>query len=307
MNAADDIILWSTLALPRIDKPSSVTATDNKNDPLGRLRVIDSFTLFPTLPLELRRKVWVHTITPRIVEVRFDTVTTSSKHDFVADPPIILYICHESRVEGLRAHKCELHTEYSQNMVYFNYERDTLYFREVWQPNPLSVAGDTTPQRLRFVDELPNKDKIRHLMTVRLDLAFWLFPSLEHRVHTEHVYLNNDGDCKTCNFEVRPNRSYFLTEQEQSRVSHYLETSKRGCHVTKEKFASIWDNYAKNFASDYIPQMERMWANSDPILPPRTPLPTVNIQSVFINHITQEQTYCKSNVAHRGDFIEGES
>jgi hypothetical protein len=296
MNAADDIIICSTLALPRIDTPSSVTTPENENDSPG---VIDSFALFPTLPLELRRKVWGHTITPRNVEIRFDIITTSHKHDFVADQPIILYVCHESREEGLRAYKLELHTEHSQNKVYFNYDLDTLYFREVWQPNALHFAGDTTPQRINFVKGLPSKDKIRHLTTVRQDRDFWIFPALEQRGHTEHIHVNNDGDCKICNFNVRPNRTYFLGKQEERHVYHHLETSKRKSLVTEEEFAPIYDKYVK--AMEFTSLVESLWTQSYPWkLLPRIPLPTIEIHSVFISHITEEQIYCKHTVGHRG-------
>jgi hypothetical protein len=262
------------------------------------------------LPLELRRKVWGHTITPRIVDVRFDTITTSPQHDFVADPPVILYVCHESRVEGLLAYKLELHTEHSQNKVYFNYELDILYFREVWEPNSPPWLGDTAPQHTLFMNRLPNKEKVRNLIIGQEDnniCSFRSFTALEQRGHTEHIHLNNDGDCKTCNFNVRPNRTYFLSEQEQRHVCHHLETSKRGSHVTEEEFASIWDKYAKNLELGYIRQAELIWTESEPKLPPRTPLPTIKAQTVFISHITEEQIYCKHTVADQGDSIAGET
>jgi hypothetical protein len=73
---------------------------------------MNTFTLFPLLPLELRRKIWAHTFQPQILEYSFRTthvlciVLTKigeprSYNEFSSNKPpqipVALHICHESR------------------------------------------------------------------------------------------------------------------------------------------------------------------------------------------------------------------
>jgi len=73
---------------------------------------MNTFTLFPLLPLELRRKIWAHTFQPQILEYRLSTThlpsflptqlgEPRSYNEFSCTKPprvpIALHVCHESR------------------------------------------------------------------------------------------------------------------------------------------------------------------------------------------------------------------
>jgi hypothetical protein len=96
---------------------------------------LQSFTLFPYLPLELRLKVWVYMVTPRIV-----TLHSQGKYDELhlikntqamwwtsPNPvPTILHICHESREEALKSYQRLFKPNDHQAAIYFDFSRDTL-------------------------------------------------------------------------------------------------------------------------------------------------------------------------------------
>jgi hypothetical protein len=102
---------------------------------------LQSFTLFPDLPVELRLKVWAYTIPPRIVTlhsqgkhdeprlIRNSEVVYCGKAMWWTSPnpiPTILHICHESREEALKSY-CRLFKPNDfQAAIYFDFSRDTL-------------------------------------------------------------------------------------------------------------------------------------------------------------------------------------
>jgi len=66
---------------------------------------LDKFKVFPKLPAELRVKIWKMCSPPRIIEVRWVGDKRKNQHRFVADFPVILGVCQESRAEGKKIYK----------------------------------------------------------------------------------------------------------------------------------------------------------------------------------------------------------
>lgn len=102
---------------------------------------LQSFTLFPYLPLELRLKVWAYMIPPRIVTLhsqggkdkprlrKNNKAMYCSKAMRWTSPnpvPTILHICHESREEALKSYQRLFKPNDFQAGIYFDFSRDTL-------------------------------------------------------------------------------------------------------------------------------------------------------------------------------------
>ncbi|PVH80009.1 hypothetical protein DL98DRAFT_629792 [Cadophora sp. DSE1049] len=94
----------------------------------------NTFTLFPNLPLELRRKVWKMTFdTTHHVHLHcrrfYRHKIASSYHGPWERPgslPTALHVCHESRVEALMHHQIVLHDQY--NTTAGTQKRGDVYF-----------------------------------------------------------------------------------------------------------------------------------------------------------------------------------
>lgn len=97
------------------------------------------FTLFPKLPLEIRRMVWEAAIQPRLI--RFQMTTICSPHTPTKIPrqyssapiPPLLHTCVESR-EAMQAAGYELAfgTDYQAPQTWFNFAQDVLYVSRLW-------------------------------------------------------------------------------------------------------------------------------------------------------------------------------
>ena len=111
----------STMSLPEsVNTSQTGTATPANTDTPPKLMN------FPKLPAELRLEIWKLVQTPRLVEVRFIRDGRKHQHRFIADIPILLHICRESRLEGLKSYKLSFGTKYAMNKVYFDNKIDTL-------------------------------------------------------------------------------------------------------------------------------------------------------------------------------------
>jgi hypothetical protein len=92
-----------------------------------------TFTLFPDLPTELRRKIWAVAIDhPRLIHPQLppaDSPSEPPKHYYRCKPPILLQICKESRIEALlRYHPVSLPGgSYLGPPLYLNPSLDILY------------------------------------------------------------------------------------------------------------------------------------------------------------------------------------
>jgi hypothetical protein len=119
---------------------------------------MSTFTLFPTLPIELRLKIWRFTLPgPRNVgiKIRFKDNGFGGwmSRPSTPPPPTALQICHESRAEALKTYILSFGTTAYPPTIYFNYEIDTLCFGD--GPHALSL-GKEREEGIRASDYLLN-------------------------------------------------------------------------------------------------------------------------------------------------------
>lgn len=95
---------------------------------------------------------------PRTVEVLFAQKTGSEKHEFLADTPIVLFICKESRQEALSFYTLAFGGKHASNPVYFDPKSDTLYLRDLCYPRRQDRVH---PQM--FLLQLTSKDIVEKL------------------------------------------------------------------------------------------------------------------------------------------------
>ncbi|KAF7862674.1 hypothetical protein EAF04_007547 [Stromatinia cepivora] len=109
-------------------------------------------------PGEIRNMIWEMTIEQRLVEIRFTSkkgIQDCNTHDFIADIPVILHLCHESRDFALKYYELAFFHTGAAAPVYFNFELDLLYPR-----------ASATKEQLEFLrDNMGLKDtrRVRHL------------------------------------------------------------------------------------------------------------------------------------------------
>jgi 2EXR family len=90
------------------------------------MSTLDTFTLFPRLPQELRLKIWQSTIEPRILPIKWSQQLSQC---VTQDNPAILRLTHESREEGLKTYRPSFGTaSNSQPVIYANFTLDTVSF-----------------------------------------------------------------------------------------------------------------------------------------------------------------------------------
>ena len=102
-----------------------------------------TFSLFSSLPTELRLKIWSFACTPRILPIRHHSSTTATltfhnrtdrtsktttRFSSSAPPPVLLSVCSESRMQALRAYHLTFATKTSEARIYFCPSIDVLYF-----------------------------------------------------------------------------------------------------------------------------------------------------------------------------------
>lgn len=102
--------------------------------------MVVQFTQFPSLPKELRLKVWKFGLTPRIVEIcqkndpgydeDLDTSNTGPPSDLYSPTalPVFLKVNQESRDIVLRSSLPSFPTSSNAQRIYYNPDVDTLYF-----------------------------------------------------------------------------------------------------------------------------------------------------------------------------------
>ena len=130
----------------------------------------DTFHLFPSLPTELRLKIWNASLFPRVVELHI------WRHHYAREEtdnwqsgssnPIALSICSESRREALRFYrvKISLHGGAEGRVLYINPGIDTVV-----------VLGELQYQRLRalFATVKAQDPECKGLQRVGLSVACW--------------------------------------------------------------------------------------------------------------------------------------
>ncbi|KAH7418386.1 hypothetical protein BKA64DRAFT_198050 [Cadophora sp. MPI-SDFR-AT-0126] len=104
------------------------------------------FTLFPKLPVELRFKIWRDAQPhPRVIDIIF--TEDSPNHSFsTATPPVLLYVCRESRSETLRIYKgvsklMKSSTADVHRPIYIDPLEDVLLIADDWKTAPADPDG----------------------------------------------------------------------------------------------------------------------------------------------------------------------
>lgn len=115
------------------------------------------FRYFPQLPTELRLKIWSHAITPRVLEIKYHPVKCA--YTSRTSQPALLHANHESREVALSIYTpCFPHS-------YINYALDTIYFRNNYGANPMSI----------IFEEL-SKNNVKNVRSFAIDPLFVIGP-----------------------------------------------------------------------------------------------------------------------------------
>ncbi|KAK0712165.1 hypothetical protein B0T21DRAFT_387176 [Apiosordaria backusii] len=154
----------------------------------------EEFPFFPLLPAELRLQIWRLSLPPRVVLLSQSSSYPSPTYTSPTPPPILLSVCHESRMETLRS----LVLLPSLN-IYFHPGLDVLY-----HPRPscslLGYSSPSLPPFLHPVRELITKvavdyvsSEIRREWEVYNKYSFLKsFPNLEEGYLV--INTSRDGD-----------------------------------------------------------------------------------------------------------------
>ncbi|KAF8864589.1 hypothetical protein BDZ45DRAFT_15671 [Acephala macrosclerotiorum] len=188
---------------------------------------LESFALFPKLPLELQAKIWAHAlerhqVTPRVIKTIYNMATNSYSYNF-AIPPLII-TCRLSR-QIARGLYPSLLTD-STHPVYFNPAVDFLYCTTTYdlpyamnqheiEPVISFIKSSTITEKIRFLalDSSYWTRQIYSMLSVPefasmpelhlfagIEELFLVVPSLEHELaNKRRVY----GTVITDNFELR--------------------------------------------------------------------------------------------------------
>ena len=226
------------------------------------------FQLFPSLPIELRLKIWkLASQVPRLVEVRFPKNSLSHKHDFVSDPPAVLHTSHEAREEALKSYTLDLATKHTLYPVCFNFEVDILYLRR-------HVRYWDDAQVRTFLKLLPGPEKIKRLaLTAYVEHFDTLwgslppiilgFPKLQEVAVLQTVDRRSDGSCGegvgSCQTISRRNRSTIIDDEEIAAVHDCSHLGKPHIWPTEYNVYSQTKNLVVKFLKDLRAQR---WDNS---------------------------------------------
>lgn len=119
------------------------------------------FTLFTSLPSELRVKIWENCFPePRVVPVRYNR--RYNQYTSTSAPPAILHVCSESRSTFLSAYtKLVLSPKY-ESAVYVDFSQDTIFFDTL----DCSPEGDLSLDLAKS----PHSDRI---LALAIDSQVW--------------------------------------------------------------------------------------------------------------------------------------
>ncbi|KAE8452594.1 hypothetical protein EG329_013853 [Mollisiaceae sp. DMI_Dod_QoI] len=86
---------------------------------------LDSFTIFPQMPIEVRQAVWKMSLRPRVIEIEYN-----KEHGFYSrvKPPIALSVCKDSRDAVEYLYPLCFGNVIHEPAIVFNFSMDTLYF-----------------------------------------------------------------------------------------------------------------------------------------------------------------------------------
>ena len=109
------------------------------------------FTLFPTLPRELRDVIWRYTLDARVVEIEFDKDKGFFSH---AKIPTALKVCQDSRQAVVTSYNICFGSVWYHPRILFNFDLDTVYIdiRLVqYIPIFFSVLSREEMSRIRYM------------------------------------------------------------------------------------------------------------------------------------------------------------
>lgn len=116
------------------------------------MTTFDSFPLFPTLPSELRLKIWQHALPgPSVLPIRFSK--SRSLYTTPVRPSSLLSTTSESRAVFLSIYTNLILSPSFQSSVYIDFEHDTIFFDRL----ECSPRGDLALDLARS----PYREKIR--------------------------------------------------------------------------------------------------------------------------------------------------
>jgi hypothetical protein len=120
-----------------------------------------AFTLFTSLPSELRIKIWKYSLPePRVVPVRYNRA--AKQYTSTTAPPALLHVCSESRSLFLSTYtKFVLSPKYD-SAVFVDFERDHIFFDNL----DCSPEGDLSLDLAKS----PHRDRI---LSCAIDSQVW--------------------------------------------------------------------------------------------------------------------------------------
>jgi len=86
---------------------------------------LDTFTLFPDLPIELRRSIWKFSAGRRVVEIMYNQFTRG--YESTTAISAILHATRESREVALECYDLCFSTNDAEPAIYFDFSIDALY------------------------------------------------------------------------------------------------------------------------------------------------------------------------------------
>jgi len=159
-------------------------------------KTLETFTIFPTLPLELQLEIWKNSLPERrVVEFRATRYREEDAH-IRYNLPVILHVCQNSRQMALKRYKL---VEGLFEPIYFDFEEDIAYFfSNNWYPLLAGLDSDIARQ-LRYValaEDCFGSARSLHagLTGFPVDRAFiymtvtW-FPTVSGKNEPEEIYL----------------------------------------------------------------------------------------------------------------------
>jgi hypothetical protein len=123
----------------QLSRASKLLSTTSR-ELLSHIKTSNPAPLFPqflNLPIELRRQIWREAFPPpRIIELVDGSARTGKlrAQQFVtpwispATPPVLLFVCHESRKEVLRYYHLAFGRYGFKPRIYIDFARDIVYF-----------------------------------------------------------------------------------------------------------------------------------------------------------------------------------
>jgi 2EXR family len=198
-----------------------------------------SFTIFSNLSKELQLKVWESaapsgrtiTITSSDITTQDeDGNTTTTYHVTHNAPqvPSLLRACRESREIALRQYDLAFGAQFSGRRIYFNFDRDILFFRDChalksWFGNRNPILGDFTEdeKKLKVIAVGGNPGTEFDIATWNLLNGIWWLeklilqePEEDRRTETKSLLQRTWKSCKMFGEEGSVGEVVFKTERE---------------------------------------------------------------------------------------------